>query len=605
MHTLRILLFGLFVFAQNASAQTARLKDVYPLKARYSPGEAIQLQVETNGTAQEGELLVAKVTDLGEPVGTCGPLKLTPQSPSSLQMSCSVPATDFRGYLVTVELRSADGRVIGTRETALDISSDWKRYPRYGYLAHYNVKEGANPVEWIAELNRFHMNGLEFYDFQYRHDEPLAGTVKQPTSIWKDIAGREIDANILREFIEQAHAHNMMAMAYNASYSAYDDVFSRPHPLPIQWATWPTADGRRTPQTAKALSFHNAAGWSTSKLFYMNQNDPGWQNYLFGQMHKLFETYKFDGWHIDTFGAKSAFDFEGAPVDYIAGFRPYIDHASEALKKRIVFNAVNTWGQDEIAKSAADFVYSELWEDHETFASILNTAEQVHVANPAKGIVIAAYLHRDEGSDHAHSQAKFFNPPSVLLTDATIFASGAAHIELGDGFRMLSSEYFPADTRLAVSPALRDSLRHYYDFLTAYEVYLRDHLTPAPVAVHIKNYPVDPLGVPNTIWSIAWQQKDMTIVHLINLLGSDDPHWRDISLSRPAPPQLHSLHLQLDVAKRVRSIGWASPDVEGGRFHPLRFERHSTDHGEEIEVNLPELSYWDTLFIRTEGSKQE
>jgi dextranase len=557
------------------------------------------MQVEIQGVPADGQLISAEVTDLGKKIGSCDPTTLTAHTPSTLLTSCSVPSTDFRGYLVTVAIHSANGQTIDSRVTALDISSDWKRFPRYGYLAHYNGREGARPTEWIADLNRFHIDGLQFYDFQYRHDQPLAGTVQQPASTWQDIAGRKIDASIVSSFIQEAHAHNMMAMAYNASYSAYEDIFTRPQPLPLQWATWNTADGPRTPQTAKNLPMHIPGG-VTSKLFYMNQNDPGWQNYLCDQMHLLFEVYPFDGWHIDTFGDNGGYAFDRSPVNYIAGFKQYIDHAHAALQKSVVFNAVNTWGQEKIATSAADFVYSELWEDHETFVSILETAEQVHIANPAKGYVIAAYVHRNETKNGPPPQAKQFNPASVLLTDAAIFASGAAHIELGDGDRMLSSEYFPADKRFAVSPELRESLRHYYDFLTAYEVYLRDQLTAAPVSVEVEGKPVDALGVPNTLWSIARQHDGMTVVHLINLLGSEDPHWRDILVSRPDAPHLRDLHVRLALSKRVRSIGWASPDVDGGNFHVLTFQKNSTKEGDEIGVTLPELHYWDTLFIKTE-----
>jgi dextranase len=553
------------------------------------------------GVPAEGQVISADVTDLGEKVGSCGPTTLTAHASSRQTIPCVVPAKDFRGYLVTLELRSMDGRMIERRETALDISSDWKKFPRYGYLAHYNESEGARPKEWVADLNRFHINGLQFYDFQYRHDQPLAGTVAQPASAWKDIAGRRIDAGIVSGFIHEAHSYNMMAMAYNASYSAYEDVFVRREPLPIQWATWTTASGPRTAQTAKNLPMHIPGG-VTSKLFYMNQNDLGWQNYLCSQMQQLFEVYPFDGWHVDTFGDAGGYAFDRSPVNYVDGFRQYIDHAHAVLQKRIVFNAVNTWGQEYIANSAADFVYSELWEDHETFASILGTAEQVHIANPTKGYVIAAYLHRNETKDIPQSTAKQFDPVSVLLTDATIFSSGAAHIELGDGDRMLSSEYFPADTKLKVSAGLRESLRRYYDFLTAYEVYLRDQLAPAPVTVHVEGESVDPLGVPNTLWSIARQRDGMTVVHLINLLGSEDPRWRDISISRPDAPQLHDLRVKLLVLKKVRSVGWASPDVDGGRFHVLPFQKLSSKNGDEVEVTLPELHYWDTLFLETDDS---
>ena len=588
------MLISLFL-AGIAAAQPVTIKDVYPEKSRYVPEELIRLEIELAGTPQPGDSLAGLIMDRDQKVGTCGPVTLTTQTQTSLLLPCSAPSTDFRGYLVTIELRSADGKPRQSAETAIDISSDWKRFPRYGYLAHYNAEDVPDPAAWIRQLNKYHIDGLQFYDFQYRHDQPLAGTVAQPASKWKDIAGREIDGGIVQDFIRQAHSRNMMAMAYDASYSAYDDVFARAHPLPLQWATWASSGGPRNAETAKSLPFDHA-GWSTSKLFYMNQNDRGWQDYLCGQMRNLFMVYPFDGWHIDTFGEKNAFAFDGSPVDYIAGFRSYIDHASAALHKSILLNAVNTWGQEYIANSAADFVYSELWEDHETFASILGSAEQVHDANPAKAYVIAAYVHRHEDKTY-RSDAKYFNPPSVLLTDATIFASGAAHIELGDGGRMLSSEYFPADTRLAVSPELARSLRHYYDFLTAYECYLRDGLTPAEVSVSIDKTQVDPLGVPNTVWSISRQRGAMTMVHLINLLGSDDPHWRDVTISRPDAPHLRDLHVKLVLLKPVHSIGWASPDEDGGRFQTLQFTQRPNGLGSEVDLVIPALHYWDTIFI--------
>ena len=65
--------------------------------------------------------------------------------------------------------------------------------------------------------------------------------------------------------------------------------------------------------------------------------------------------------------------------------------------------------------------------------------------------MFAAYLQRQD-KKKAEPQTNYFNPPSVLLADATIFAAGAGHIELGDGSRMLSSEYFPAERD---SPFLR------------------------------------------------------------------------------------------------------------------------------------------------------
>jgi dextranase len=601
---MRFLLLPLCVLGwlgATVHASELRLAEAYPDKSRYAPSEPVNIIVEIDGNAQGAERVDVTIWHLGQPVGNCDRKRLSPGANNSLKLHCSLPQEDFQGYLVTVELIGEDGRKLGARQTAIDISSDWKRFPRYGYLAHYNRAEGTNPETWIADLNRFHINGLEFYDFQYRHDQPLAGTVRDPAASWKDIAGREVNGLIVKDLIGQAHRYNMMAMAYNASYSSYDDVFTRAtDPLPLKWGIWETPDAKRAVGTAKSLELHPSGGWSTSRLYYMNLNDPGWQKFLFAQMHNLFEVYPFDGWHVDTFGDKGGYAYDGASVDYLDGFRSFIDHASESLHKRIVFNAVSTLGQERIARSDADFVYSELWEDNETFAGILLAANQVHFANPKDGFVIAAYVHK-EPAEGPVPAAKQFNPPSVLLTDAAIFASGASHIELGDGDRMLSREYFPADTRLSMSPALLDSLRHYYDYLTAYENYLRDNLDVSPCGINVRvvDQSTNPLAVPNTIWTIARRKSGTAIIHLINLLGSNDPHWRDSMIARPEPPILENMKVQVSSQETVRSVGWASPDFEGGEFHSVPFQTHKEGQMTWIDFTLPKLQYWDTVFMET------
>ena len=148
-----------------------------------------------------------------------------------------------------------------------------------------------------------------------------------------------------------------------------------------------------------------------------------------------------------------------------------------------------------------------------------------------------------------------------------------------------------------MSPRLHDSLRHYYDYLTAYENYLRDGVTPAAVGIKVSGQTTDELAVPNTLWTIARQKGDVTMVHFINLLGSDDPHWRDLGFNRPEPPQLKTLQVQIASTENIRSVGWASPDVDGGQFHSIPFQIRKNGNTAWIEFTLPELHYWDTVFL--------
>lgn len=604
-----IILLTLFLccpaLAQTKSSPAGVL-DVYTDKARYSPGEAVNIYVQINVNSQAIKTGSLKVTfwHLGDQVGRgiLRSMSLSHQTPNPIVIRWMPPRSDFRGYLVNVLLAGARGKVIAQGDTAVDVSSNWDRFPRYGYIAQYSRSEGAQPRRWIAELNKFHIDGLEYYDFEYQHDKPLAGTVQHPTSQWKDIAGRTVNGHILDGFLNDAHGYNMVNMAYNASYSAYASSFSSPSGPKLQWAIWPTPRGPRTLVTAMALNLDGGSQWKTHRLVYMNQSGRNWQKYLFNQMEDLFRVYPFDGWHVDTFGTKGGYNYQGNYVNFFKGFPSFIDNAHDFLKTPIVLNTVNTWGEAGVANSAAAFVYSELWADHETYLSILNAAEEVHVANPDKGLVFAAYVQEPQ-KGVPPPRTKFFNPSSVLLADATIFASGAAHIELGDGDRMLSSEYFPDDTRYAVSPDLRIKLRHYYDFLTAYENVLRFRVSPAPATVSVSGHPASPYGVPNTIWTMAWQKRNWTIIHLISLLGSNDPHWRDPQAQRPEPPLLSNLKVRIAVDEDIASAGWASPDVDGGMYHKLAFKDVQSNGKRYVDLILPSLKYWDMILLNNGSSR--
>jgi dextranase len=58
-------------------------------------------------------------------------------------------------------------------------------------------------------------------------------------------------------------------------------------------------------------------------------------------------------------------------------------------------------------------------------------------------------------------------------------------------------------------------------------------------------------------------------------------------------------NLQVRVADddAIAGAGWASPDADGGRYHPLALTRGS-DHGQRyVEFVLPSLRYWDMVVL--------
>lgn len=85
-------------------------------------------------------------------------------------------------------------------ETALDVSSSWTRFPRMGYISHFKPTAPADittstsyesylsltPSEYVAKISQdYHINALQYYDWQYHHDQPVAtGELTEKWPLW-------------------------------------------------------------------------------------------------------------------------------------------------------------------------------------------------------------------------------------------------------------------------------------------------------------------------------------------------------------------------------------------------------------------------------------
>jgi len=563
--------------------------ELLPELGRYSPGHDVVLSL--NGApAEETVALNLKIWRGADRVYSW---RGSPENASEA-LRWNPPVKDYQGYLIVLSAMNSEGEVIDVARTAVDVSSDWKHFPRYGYLSYYSRQDGVDPEAWITALNRYHLNGLEYYDFQYKHHLPLAGTVKEPATEWLDIAGRHVESSTLHSLIDAAHRRNMVNMAYNASYSAYADALGDGSGVQLKWGIWDNPDQPRTAESI--MGYRMPDGWQTPRLLFMDQDNPEWRAYIFKKTRELFAVYPFDGWHIDTFGIEGGYNYAGKPVNFAGGLAEFADSAATTLQIPLLINTVNTEGQDEVARSKVEFVYSELWTGHETFRSILETADAARAANPDKAIVFPAYIHRGHPAA-TDAGPLYFNTPTVLLTDAVIFASGAAHVELGDDLRLLCSEYFP-NRQFVVSETLKEKLLHYYNFLTAYENELRDRRTTVAVNLALSGHTVSSDASGGSIWAFGRQDTNSLVVHLINLLGTNRVDWRDINADRPDAPSLNALTLSLSVPRQPSFIWWASPDYKGGEPQQIQWVLEGEGSDQRIHLTLPNLKYWDMLVIQ-------
>jgi len=167
------------------------LEKVETDKSRYSPGETVIIRLFLKN--QNCESINVKYKHL---TNTIKEENLT-VSGNQLEINWLPPAEDFTGYLIEFEFL-ADAAVVDYGSTAVDVSSDWTKFPRYGFLSKFSDLSNSTIESNIATLNTFHINGLQFYDWHNKHHIPLPTSNGLPANNWQDIARRNISFNCVQ-----------------------------------------------------------------------------------------------------------------------------------------------------------------------------------------------------------------------------------------------------------------------------------------------------------------------------------------------------------------------------------------------------------------------
>ncbi|MEI6680905.1 MAG: glycoside hydrolase family 66 protein, partial [Mariniphaga sp.] len=418
-------------------------------KAVYKPGDKINFSIDKS-LPVTAKIRYRQLSNV-----------ITETNINGLSWQWTAPSSDFTGYMIDVyNIQNGGEKIYGS--IAVDVSSDWSHFPRYGFLSAFGQLSNTYMDSVMNNLNRLHMNGLEFYDWDYEHQQPLAGTVSNPQSSWLDIGSRTNYQSTVNYYISAAHMHNMKAMSYNLCYGALNDAASEG--VSDQWYMY-------TDQNHQAKYSLNLSAPFKSYIYLLDPSNTSWQQYIAANNRNLYAVYNFDGYHVDQMGdlGKTTYNYNGNALDLPSGYASFLKAMiTAAPSKRLVMNAVNQYGQQgNIATSPVDFLHTEVWSPNEAYSD-LATIIQNNTAwsNNSKKTVLAAYLNYNVANNTG-----YFNTPGVLFADAVIFAFGGAHIELGD--HMLCKEYFP-NSNLQMKPDLQTAIVNYYDFLTGYENLLRD-----------------------------------------------------------------------------------------------------------------------------------
>ena len=549
--------------------------------------------------------------------------------------SWKVPAQDFTGYLA--EIYVADGIAEQTLATiGVDVSTEWGRFPRYGFVSHYGSDKTVEQVKKEVDmLNRYHMTGIQFYDWQWQHHK----LIPEGASQWKDVGLRDVFKSSIENYITKLHEVGSKCMFYDLLYGVTGNIVDGKPETP---ANLDGKDGISSDWGWIDLHANDKGGYdlhqvqyplgSWPSIYVMNPGNQDWVNYLSKEIKKVYQHLKFDGYHIDQLGRqreayyvnlqsktedgqkvytggdrRDTHDFEGYYANFINRMK------SDSKDKSLVMNAVSNFGGAKIVgTNNVEFGYNEMWSADDylwNYRKIIQDNRRNNGKNTFN-TVFAAYQHCRNGKEGQ------FRTGSALFGNATIFALGGSRIELS-GDHMLYTEYFP-DNKRRMSNELQKSIIHYYDFLVAYENYLRDGNAETSVNMTMEGVNVaawdfsepDPskekaedqvIGPkPYSVNTYSTTKGNVTAIQLLNYsnFSRDNFNIRDIKETMPEPNVLLNKKIVLDDATPVARIWVASPDCFGGAPQEVVF----TQNNGKVIFTLPSLEYW-TMVVVEHGNK--
>ena len=371
---------------------TAHVTRAYTDKSTHEPGKqaTITAEASTEGTVHFSVSHLGTEIDSGDATVENG--KAT--------WSYTTPNEDGQGYLVTAT--GGDGT---HAETAIDASTSWTRFPRMGYLSHFKptAPEGTDghttyeaflfqkPQDYIDKLSRdYHINALQYYDWQYRHEQPVAkGDLADKWPLWyRDTYASK---KTITDYIQDAKNANMGSLAYSMAYAANDNYDT--NTIKDEWrlredngSYWVRDLGEQwwvpTPKGVDKPKSHQ---------FMMNVNNEDWRTYITGQYKTQKTEFKFDGTHIDTLGQTSKKDASGNPVDLTDGLAALVDDTYKNVGGQVGINLPDGAGSEKINKASAAYMYTELWDHNETNAQVASNLQSARNNAGNKPQIVAAY----------------------------------------------------------------------------------------------------------------------------------------------------------------------------------------------------------------------
>lgn len=570
-------------------------------KSRYDPGETAIFTVVGLPKDHKSVQAIVTIYHLHQVVAVFLPIFLETDE-EEYRFIWKTPPTDFCGYLIELELRITEGRS-ETLYTAVDVSSDWRRFPRYGYLTDFST--GVDTTAIIDEMVDWQLNSIEYYDWKFLHHQPLPEDHRME---WEDWSGRPISGATVKSYIREAKKRHIINMSYNMIYAATNNYAD--YGVKEEWGLW-YAGGAGNKDRTVGERFVFKMGHSPSgqdRLYFFDIENPQWQDFIIEKNLEALDEMGFDGWHGDTVGEWGPMwtkETMGKPEKAKLvkdGYHAFLNLAKERMGEQtfLSFNPVGAQGIEQVNTSAVDMLYAEIWpwdidrdgEGYETYGALKKVVDRARAESGGKSLVIPAYMEYERANRVTNEP---FNMAAELLTDAAVYAAGGSRIELGDGHQMLSSEYFPSKN-LYMNGLHQEKQLALQNFIVAYENILRDGLEDDDKQITVGELPVSKTGCPNMIWAYSKSSETCQSVQLINLLGVSSNDWRAAEGIKETPIHQQNLPLKLYSDTVFRSGWFITPDQLQSP-QKLSIEYGTDNKGNYAAVRVPSLEYWSVVYF--------
>lgn len=472
----------------------------------------------------------------------------------------TLPTLPRHGYGLHISMTWAGGGTSG--RGAVEALDGWWQSPRHAAITTFQSPKQTAAT--VRALRDWHVTIVQFYDWMYRHYryEPPSG------SSFTDTLGQRVSHEAVRAGVQAGHKVGIASLAYGSVYGAEREYVDA-HP-----------NERVFDATGAPLSL--------GETFYITDLRPDrpWRARLMAEYANSIRRFGFDGIHMDTYGPPHhAITADGEAIDFAMLYPGLIAEGAATVAAvrpdaRVLFNCVEGFPLEAIAKAPAAALYLELWPPDITFADVVRWIEQARSLGEGRAVVIAAYISALRTFEADPERRVGAVEAAVLLT-TVIAAAGAYHHVLSGADRLLVEGYYPEARPLRTVE--RHLLRAAWTFTARYVHLLSDPglvlvaLDPAGLTLRDaagRRIPLSMTPVAGHVWVRATVTPDgLRVFHMVDLLEQTDDRWDAVRQTSPRRTgwRLKTGHSGADsIAMSPWTDGGAAREVVDGRLPSFR-----------------------------------